>query len=104
VKTEKKKEGGKKGRPLWLRCNGLGILSFGRASNTFVTTSDTPLIDHLVMREFVSGSPSYRSIHKRVRDREPSFKRVREQFADLKQSSLRNDIFEPETCLAEFRE
>jgi len=34
--------------------------------------SDTPLIDHSVMREFVSGPPSYRSIHMRVRDRKPS--------------------------------
>jgi len=29
--------------------------------------SDTPLIDHLVMREFVSGPPSYRFIYERVR-------------------------------------
>jgi len=36
--------------------------------------SDTPLIDHLVMREFVSGPPSYRSIHKRVRYRKPSLR------------------------------
>jgi len=36
--------------------------------------SDTPLIDHLVMREFVSGPPSYRSINKRVRDRKPSLR------------------------------
>ena len=36
--------------------------------------SDTPLIDHLVMRKFVSGPPSYRSIHKRVRDRKPSLR------------------------------
>jgi len=34
--------------------------------------SDTPLIDHLVMREFVSGLPSYRSMQKTVRDRKPS--------------------------------
>jgi len=34
--------------------------------------SDTPLIDHLVMREFVSGPPSYRFIYERVRDRKPS--------------------------------
>ena len=33
--------------------------------------SDTPLIDNLVTREFVSRPPSYRSIHKRVRDRKP---------------------------------
>ena len=33
--------------------------------------SDTPLIDHLVMREFVSGPPSYRFIYERVRDRKP---------------------------------
>ena len=32
----------------------------------------SPLIDHLVMREFVSGPPSCCSIHKRVRDRKPS--------------------------------
>jgi len=30
--------------------------------------NDTPLINHLVMREFVSGPPSYRSIHRRIRD------------------------------------
>jgi len=36
--------------------------------------SDTPLIDHLVMREFVSGPPSYRSIYERVRDRKPSLR------------------------------
>jgi len=36
--------------------------------------SYTPLINHLVMREFVSGPPSYRSIHKRIRDRKPSLK------------------------------
>ena len=36
--------------------------------------SDTPLIDHLIMREFVSGPPSYRSIYERVRDRKPSLR------------------------------
>jgi len=36
--------------------------------------SNTPLIDHLVMREFVSGPPSYRSIYGRVRDRKPSLR------------------------------
>jgi len=36
--------------------------------------SDTPLIDHLVMREFVSGPPSYHSIYERVRDRKPSLR------------------------------
>ena len=36
--------------------------------------SDTPLIDHLVMREFVSGPPSYRFIYERVRDRKPSLR------------------------------
>jgi len=30
--------------------------------------SNTPLIDHLVMREFVSGPPNYRFIYERVRD------------------------------------
>jgi len=55
--------------------------------------SDTPLIDHLVMREFVSGPPSYRFIYERVRDRKPVLGQVREQFADLEQSSLRNDNF-----------
>jgi len=34
--------------------------------------SDTPLIDHLLMREFVSRPPSYRSIHKGVRDKKPT--------------------------------
>ena len=38
------------------------------------TISDTPLIDHLVNREFVSGQPSYRSIHKKVRNRKPSLR------------------------------
>ena len=36
--------------------------------------SNTPLIDHLLMREFMSGLPSCRSIHKRVRDRKPSLR------------------------------
>jgi len=36
--------------------------------------SNTPLIDHLVMRKFVSGPPSYRFIHKRVGDRKPSLR------------------------------
>ena len=39
----------------------------------FVYKSDTPLIDHLVMREFVSRPPS--CMHRRVRDRKP---RIRE--------------------------
>jgi len=34
--------------------------------------SDTPLVNHLVLTEFVSGPPSYSSIHKRVGDRKPS--------------------------------
>jgi len=38
-------------------------------------TSDTPLIDHLVMREFVSGPPSYLFIYERVRDRKPSLRK-----------------------------
>ena len=37
--------------------------------------SDTPLIDHLVMREFVSGPPSYRFIYERVRVRKPSLRK-----------------------------
>ena len=37
--------------------------------------SDAPLIDHLVMREFVSGPPSYRFIYERVRDRKPSLRK-----------------------------
>ena len=37
--------------------------------------SDTPLIDYLVMREFVSGPPSYRFIYERVRDRKPSLRK-----------------------------
>ena len=37
--------------------------------------SDTPLIDHVVMREFVSGPPSYRFIYERVRDRKPSLRK-----------------------------
>jgi len=36
--------------------------------------SDTLLFDHLVMREFVSGPPSYRSIHKKVGDRKVSLR------------------------------
>ena len=36
---------------------------------------DTPIIDHLVMREFVSGPPSYRSIYERDRDRKPSLRK-----------------------------
>jgi len=39
------------------------------------SASDTPLIDHLVMREFVSGPPSYRFIYERVRDRKPSLRK-----------------------------
>ena len=46
-------------------------------------TSDTPLIDHLVMREFVSGPPSYRSIYERVVTESPVLGKVLEQFADL---------------------
>ena len=37
--------------------------------------SDTPLIDHLVMREFVSGPPSYCFIYERVRDRKTSLRK-----------------------------
>ena len=37
--------------------------------------SDTPLTDHLVMREFVSGPPSYSFIYERVRDRKPSLRK-----------------------------
>ena len=48
-------------------------------SRCFLTSepkgSDTPLIDHLVMREFVSGPPSYRFIYERVRDRKPSLRK-----------------------------
>ena len=40
-----------------------------------IKDSDTPLIDHLVMREFVSGPPSYRFIDERVRDRKPSLRK-----------------------------
>ena len=36
--------------------------------------SDTPLIGHLGMREFVSGQPCYRSIYERFCDREPSLR------------------------------
>ena len=36
--------------------------------------SDTPLIDHLVMREFVNGPPSYRFIYEGVRERKPSLR------------------------------
>jgi len=37
--------------------------------------SNTPLIDHVVMREFVNGGPpGYDSIHKRVRDRKLSLR------------------------------
>jgi len=41
-----------------------------KAKHIRLLLSDTPLIDHLVMREFVRGPTSYRSIHKRVRERE----------------------------------
>ena len=41
----------------------------------YIQISDTPLIDHLVMREFVSGPPSYRFIYERVRDRKPSLRK-----------------------------
>ena len=37
--------------------------------------SDTPLIGHLVMREFVSAPPSYRFIYERVGDRKPSLRK-----------------------------
>jgi len=47
--------------------------------------SDTPLIDHLVMRGFVSGPPIYRCIHKKFVTKNPILGRVREQFADLEQ-------------------
>ena len=37
--------------------------------------SNTPLIDHVVMREFVNGGPpGYHSIHKRVRKRKLSLR------------------------------
>jgi len=58
------------------------------------TLSDTPLIDH--MREFLSGLPSFRSMHFFFSfSVSPNYGRVREQFADSEQSSLRNlnDIF-----------
>ena len=47
---------------------------FKRRLDGGIAVSDAPLIDHLVMREFVSGPPSYRSIHKRVHDRKPSLR------------------------------
>ena len=37
--------------------------------------SDTPLIDHFVMKEFVSRPPSYRFIYERVRERKPSLRK-----------------------------
>jgi len=40
--------------------------------NTVTAEHDTPLINHLVMRGFVSGPPSYRSRHKIVRERKRS--------------------------------
>ena len=43
--------------------------------SVFTVSSDTPLIDHLVMREFVSGPPSYPFIYERVRDRKPSLRK-----------------------------
>jgi len=65
------------------------------------SASDTPLIDRLVMRAFMSGLSSYRSIHKRVRDRKPSLRgRVQGQFVDLEQSSLRNyNVLETDSYL-----
>jgi len=47
--------------------------------------SDTPLIDHLVVRGFMSGPPIYRSIHIKFVTRNSIWGRVREQFADLEQ-------------------
>jgi len=64
--------------------------------------SDTPLIDHLVMREFVSGPPSYRYTREFVTESRVLGK-VREQFADLEQSSLRNDNFLGARSLFKFR-
>jgi len=45
--------------------------------------SDTPLIDHLVMKEFVSGPPSYRAYTREFVTESPVLRRIREQFADL---------------------
>ena len=50
--------------------------------------SDTPLINHLVVREFVSGPPSYRFNTRQFVTESPVLGKVREQFADLEQSSL----------------
>ena len=53
--------------------------------------SDTPLIDHLVMREFVSGPPIYRSIQQRARDRKPSLKESSWTFSSC---GFRTEFFE----------
>ena len=40
-----------------------GFLPHKKKSDSYLV-SDTPLSDHFLMREFVSGPPSHRSIHK----------------------------------------
>ena len=71
--------------------------------SVFTVSSDTPLIDHLVMREFVSGPPSYPSYTREFVTESPVLGKVREQFADLEQSSLRNDNFLGARSLFKFR-
>ena len=55
--------------------------------------SDTPLIDHLVMREFVSGPPSYRFIYEGVCERKPSLRTGSWAVCGFRTESLRNDNF-----------
>ena len=50
---------------------------FGRRAKIMsisATFSDTQLIDHLIMRDFVSGLSSFRSIYERDSDRNPSLR------------------------------
>ena len=51
----------------------------------------------------MSGPPSYRFIYERVVTESPVLGKVREQFADLEQSSLRNDNFLGARSLFKFR-
>ena len=57
-----------------------GLVSFAVISDSSVSweglfcLSDTPLIEHLILPEFVSGPLSYRSRHRRVCDRKPSLR------------------------------
>ena len=59
----------------WSKGKSLHVERFADGEHTICfENSDTPLIDHLVMREFVSGPPNYCFIYERVRDRKPSLR------------------------------